>query len=92
MYENALLVPQQAVTEVQGRYQVAVVQPDNTIKIVNVQAGDKYQNLWVIESGLKPGDRVVSEGTSKVRDGERVNPQPNQTKPVSPYGSQGEEQ
>jgi membrane fusion protein (multidrug efflux system) len=92
MNENALLVPQEAVTEVQGRYQVALLQPGNTIKIMNVQAGPRYQDLWVIEGGLKPGERVVSEGTSKVRDSERVNPQPTQTKPVSPYGSRGEEQ
>lgn len=92
MNENALVVPQEAVTEIQGRYQVAVVELGNTIKIVNVQPGDRYKDLWVIESGLKPGERVVSEGTSKVRDGERVNPQPNQTKLVSPYGARGEEQ
>ncbi|MFL6350309.1 MAG: efflux RND transporter periplasmic adaptor subunit [Bryobacteraceae bacterium] len=90
--EKALLVPQEAVTEVQGRYQVAVVQPDNTIKIVSVEAGDRYQDFWVIQGDLKPGERVVSEGTSKVRDGQRVNPQANQTTPVSPYGSQGEQQ
>jgi membrane fusion protein, multidrug efflux system len=92
MNENALLVPQEAVIEIQGRYQVAVVQPDNTIKIVPVQAGDRYQNLWIVEGDLKAGDRVISEGTSKVRDGQRVNPQPDQSKPVSPYGSRGEEQ
>ena len=92
MNQNALLVPQQAVTEVQGRYQVAVLQPDNAIRIVNVQVGDRYQDLWIVAGGLKPGDRVVSEGTSKIRDGERVNPQATQTKPVSPYGLQGEEQ
>jgi membrane fusion protein (multidrug efflux system) len=92
MNENALLVPQEAVTEIQGRYQVAVVQPNNTVKIVDVQVGDKYQNLWVVDSGLEAGQRVIAEGTSKVRDGETVNPQPAQAKPESPYETRGEAQ
>ncbi|HZS56471.1 MAG TPA: efflux RND transporter periplasmic adaptor subunit [Bryobacteraceae bacterium] len=92
MNENALLVPQQAVTEIQGRYQVAVVQPGNTVKIVDVQVGDKYQNLWVIDSGLTAGQRIIAEGTSKVRNGEVVTPQPSQAKPISPYGTRGKGQ
>ncbi len=92
MNENALLVPQEAVTEIQGRYQVAIVQPNRTVKIANVQVGERYKNLWIIAGGLKPGDQVISEGTSKVRDGETVNPQSSQTKPISPYVSSGGEQ
>lgn len=73
---GALLVPQRAVTEVQGRYQVAVVGPDNKVAIRNVQAGDRVGDMWIIASGLQANDRVISEGTSKVRDGMAVNPQP----------------
>jgi RND family efflux transporter MFP subunit len=72
----ALLVPQRAVTEVQGKYQIAIVGPDNKVAIHNVQAGDRVGDMWIISSGLAANDRVVSEGTSKVRDGAVVNPQP----------------
>ena len=90
LQQNALLVPQRAVSELQGRYQIAVVGPDNKIRVETVQVGQKIDDLWVIQSGLKAGDRVVSEGSSKVRDGERVTPQPDKLKVVSPYASQGE--
>ncbi len=90
MQQNALLVPQRAVTELQGRYQVAIVGPDNKINIRTVQVGDNVGELWIVESGLKPGDRVVSEGISKVKDGARVTPQPDKLNGVSPYPAQGE--
>ena len=88
--ENALLIPQRAVTELQGRYQVAVVGSDNRISVRDVQAGDQVGEMWIVTQGLKPGDRVVSEGTSKVRDGEVVSPRPDTTKVESPYGTSGE--
>ncbi len=91
MRSNALLVPQEAVTEIQGRYQIAIVQPNNSVKIASVTVGDKYKNLWVINSGIAPGERVIAEGTSKVRDGETVNPQPVQAEATSPYAARGEE-
>ncbi len=90
LHRNALVVPQRAVSELQGRYQIALVEADNKIHVQTVQVGDKVGDAWVIESGLKPGDRVVSEGSSKVRDGETVTPQPDKLKVVSPYASQGE--
>jgi membrane fusion protein, multidrug efflux system len=71
---GALLVPQSAVTELQGRYQVAVVGGDNKVSIRSVQVGDRVGPLWIITKGIGAGDRVVSEGTSKVRDGITVNP------------------
>lgn len=74
--KNALLVPQRAVGELQGRYQVAVVEADNTVRIRGVTAGERFDNLWVIREGLKPGDRVVAEGTQKVGDGVKVTPKP----------------
>lgn len=73
---GALLVPQRSVTEVQGRYLVAVVGPDNKVNLRTVQTGSRIGDMWIISSGLKPNERVISEGTSKVRDGMTVNPQP----------------
>lgn len=73
---NALLVPQRAVGELQGNYQVAVVGADNTVSIRGVQVGERVGKLWVIRQGLQPGDRVVAEGTQKVGNGTKVNPVP----------------
>ncbi len=74
--KGALLVPQRAVGELQGRYQVAVVEADNTVRIRGVTAGERFDNLWLIREGLKPGDRVVAEGTQKVGEGVKVTPKP----------------
>lgn len=90
--ENALLVPQRAVSELQGRYQVAVVGPGNKISVRNVQTGARAGEWWVISSGVQLGDRVVSEGTSKIREGAVVNPKPDNSTFVSPYRNQGEAQ
>ncbi len=90
LQQNALVVPQRAVSELQGRYQIALVGPDNKIGIRTVQMGDKVGEMWVVQSGLKAGDRVVSEGSSKVADGERVTPRVDKLNVVSPYPSQGE--
>lgn len=90
--EDALLVPQRAVTELQGRYQLAVVGPDNRISVKDVQVGDRYQDMWIIQSGVAAGERVVSEGVSKIRDGEVVNPRPDTMHAESPYGERGEAQ
>src|SRR5712691_2404913 len=74
--EEALLVPQRAVTELQGSYQVAVVGGDNKIEIRTVKVGDRVGTMWIIEDGLKPLETVVAEGTQKVRPGAVVNPKP----------------
>jgi len=74
--KNALLVPQRAVGELQGVTQVAVVGADNKIEIRSVQTGPRVDSLWIIEKGLKAGERVVAEGTLKVRDGVTVTPVP----------------
>jgi membrane fusion protein, multidrug efflux system len=70
--KDSLLIPQRAVSELQGNFQVAVVDSDNKIRVQPVRVGDRLGNLWVIEEGLHPGDRVVVEGTQKVRDGVTV--------------------
>jgi membrane fusion protein, multidrug efflux system len=74
--KNALLVPQRAVTDVQGKYLVAVVGADNKVSIRPVNAGEKVGTMWVIAEGLHPGDRIVAEGTQKVQEGSLVNPKP----------------
>jgi len=74
--KDALLVPQRAVGELQGQYQVAVVESDNTVKIRNVKTGERFGELWVISEGLKPGEKVVAEGTQKVGEGVKVTPKP----------------
>jgi membrane fusion protein (multidrug efflux system) len=72
--QNALLVPQRAVTEMQGNYQVAVVNDDNKVAIANVKVGDRVGSLWMIDEGLKPGQRVIVDGAMKVGPGVQVNP------------------
>jgi RND family efflux transporter MFP subunit len=76
MQQNALVVPQRAVSELQGGYQVAVVGPDNKVSIKTVTVGDRVGSDWVISDGLKPGDRVIAEGIQKARPGALVNPKP----------------
>jgi RND family efflux transporter MFP subunit len=74
--QGALLVPQRAVSELQGGYQVAVVDDQNKVNIRTVEVADRVGNQWVIAEGLKPGERVVAEGIQKVRPGMQVNAKP----------------
>lgn len=74
--KDALLVPQRAVSELQGRRQVAVVGPDNKVSIRTVEVAERAGDLWIISKGLDVGQRVVTEGTSKVGQGLTVNPKP----------------
>jgi RND family efflux transporter MFP subunit len=74
--KDALLVPQRAVTELQGGYQVATVDGDNKVSIRTVNVGDRVGNQWIIADGLKPDERVIAEGVQKVRPGMQVNPKP----------------
>jgi RND family efflux transporter MFP subunit len=70
--KDALLVPQGAVTQVQGGYQIALVGNDHKISIRTVKAGEKVGQMWVIEDGLKPGEQVVVQGQDKIREGSLV--------------------
>lgn len=72
--KGAILVPQRAVNELQSGYQVAVVGSDDKAEIRTVQVGERVGKLWVIDSGLRPGDRVVVEGFSRVKSGAKVKP------------------
>jgi len=72
--KGALLVPQRAVSELQGIYNVAVVKPDDTVDLRMVKPAERIGNLWVIDQGLQAGDRIVVEGVQKVRAGLKVTP------------------
>ena len=73
---GALLVPQRAVSELQGGYQIAVVDANNKVEIRTVKIGERVGSEWVIEEGLKPGERVVAEGLQKLKAGMTVSPKP----------------
>lgn len=79
--KGALLVPQRAVTELQGTYQVVVVGPGDKAEVRSVAAGERVENRWIINTGLMPGDRVVVEGLQKVKDGMIVAPRAGSAQP-----------
>ncbi len=89
---GAVLVPQRAVTELQGRYQIAVVSPDNKVDLRWVKVGERTGSLWVIDEGLKPGERVIVEGVQKVKAGMTIAAKPYQEPapgaPPAPSGKQ----
>lgn len=72
--KGALLIPQRAVAEIQGKYMIAVVGVDNKVDIRPVKPAERVDDLWVILEGLNPGERVVVEGIQKVRPGMAVTP------------------
>lgn len=74
--KDALLIPQQAVSELQGVYQVGVVGSDNKVAIKTVKLGPLFNDMWVVESGLQVGDKVIVDGLQRVRTGVTVAPTP----------------
>ena len=74
--KNALVVPQRAITELQGIYQVGIVGPDNKVTIRIVKLGPQFADMWVVDSGLEPGDKVIVDGLQRLRDGMIVTPTP----------------
>jgi membrane fusion protein (multidrug efflux system) len=74
MKPGALLVPQRAVQELQNLYSVAVVDDSGKVSFRNVKVGPRVESMWVIEEGLKPGERVVVEGLQRIQDGMTVSP------------------
>jgi membrane fusion protein, multidrug efflux system len=72
--ENALLVPQKAVTELQSAQVVYVVGPDNKVELRSVVVGQRVGQDYIITEGLKSGERIIAEGLQKVRPGDTVNP------------------
>jgi RND family efflux transporter MFP subunit len=74
--KGALLVPQQSISELQGIYQVGVVNADNTVTIKTVKLGPQFSDMWIVESGLQAGEQVVVDGLQRVRSGMTVTPTP----------------
>lgn len=83
--KGAMLVPQRAVTELQGTYLLALIGPDNKATIKPVKLGERVGSNWIVEEGVEPGDRVVVEGVQKVRDGTVVT-----AKPYTPPASESD--
>ncbi len=79
--KGALLIPQRAVRDLQGQHEVAVVAAGETVDIRKVRVGERVGSLWIIDEGLKPGERVIVEGIDKVRAGEKVKPLPAEPEP-----------
>jgi len=73
---GAILIPQRAVTELQGNYQVATVDSTNKVRIRTVKVGNRIGAMWIVAEGLKAGERVVAEGVQKAGDGMHINPKP----------------
>lgn len=71
---NGILIPQRCITELQGMYQVYVVNDKNQIEMRKVTTGPKIKDFWLIRDGLGPGEKVVYEGLQKVKEGSTVNP------------------
>jgi membrane fusion protein (multidrug efflux system) len=80
---GARLVPQRAVQEIQGAYQVAVVGADDKVALRTVKMGQQVDDLWIVDQGVEPGERVVTQGLQKVRDGIVVNAKPDAS-PTTP--------
>lgn len=80
--KGAILVPQQAVQQLQGSPQIAVVGDDHKIDIRSVKVGEQVGNMWIITQGLKPGERIVVTGVQKVKTGMVVNPKPYVAEPT----------
>jgi len=74
--KGALLVPQAAVTDLQGSYQVSVVGQDNKVAIRSVKVGERVGTRWIIQDGLKSGERVIAQGQQTLRPGTSVQPKP----------------
>jgi membrane fusion protein (multidrug efflux system) len=79
---GALLVPQRAVQDLQGRFLVGVVGLDNTVEMRSVKVGPRVDTLWVITEGLKPGERVIVAGLQNVRPGAVVKASPVDAEPA----------
>jgi RND family efflux transporter MFP subunit len=85
--KGAMVIPQEAVNELQGNFQVAVVDQKNKVSIRPVKMGERIDALWEVTEGLKPGDRVVVQGAQKIKEGSTVTvkewPPPPAKSPVS---------
>jgi membrane fusion protein (multidrug efflux system) len=80
--DDARLIPQRAVRELQGQYQVWVLQDSGSVDLRNVAMGRRVDQMWVVEDGLEPGERVVVEGIQRLRTGMTVKAQPWEPPPL----------
>lgn len=90
--KGAMIVPQRAVTDLQGRSLVAVIGSDNKVSIVPVTVDERLSREWVVTGKFKPGDRIVAEGVQKVRDGAVVDPVPFTESPGAATASKGSDE
>jgi membrane fusion protein, multidrug efflux system len=74
--DHALLVPERAVGELQGQYQVRVMGADNRVKVKPVAVGARVDGMWIVSDGLRAGERVAADGAQFMRDGTIVTPVP----------------
>jgi membrane fusion protein, multidrug efflux system len=93
--QDAVVLPQRAVQEIQGLYSVMVVKSDSTVEQRMVKAGERVGNVWVIESGVKRGEKVIVEGIQQVKPGVQVNAKPEKPKETAggdakPMSSEGD--
>jgi membrane fusion protein (multidrug efflux system) len=81
--KDALLIPQRAVEELQGEFELALVGPDNRITFRTVKTADRVGPYWVVDEGLNSSDRVVIEGLQDIKTGQTVDPKPATMPPLS---------
>lgn len=81
--QRRVLVPQRCVDEIQGVYNLFVVAADSTVEFRKIAVGDTYGSMWIIDSGLSPGEEVLTEGFSKVHSGMKIKPTTQSTKPTT---------
>jgi membrane fusion protein (multidrug efflux system) len=82
-----VVVPENAVKELQGTFTVAVLTPEDTVQIRTVEVGPRVMKLWAITKGVNAGERVITEGVQKVSDGQKVVAQPDPSVAAPPGGS-----
>lgn len=73
--KNAILVPQKAIKELQGKYIITLLKKDNTVESKNITVGEKVGDFWIVKEGVTKGDQVIYEGFQKVRNGMKVKPE-----------------
>ena len=91
MKKGAMVIPQEAVNELQGNFQIAVVDQDNKVSIRPVKMGERIGAMWEVTEGLKPGDKVVVEGLQKAREGSTVTAK-DWTPPADAFVSKADQQ
>src|SRR5678815_3615394 len=82
-----VVVPENAVKELQGAFTVAVLTPEDTVQIRTVEVGPRASKLWAITKGVNAGERVITEGAQKVSDGQKVVAQPDPSVAKAPGGA-----